>query len=77
MLRHISKPQTVRFFSVARAARVEHPSKTDSFKERETAEETAYIRKQEKEQLQKLRKQLDDQKQVVDKLEKELKDLKK
>lgn len=77
MLRQLATRNTksVRAFSISRRAMVEGPGKSDSFKDRENAQEGAYIKKHEAEQLAKLRERLEEQKKVVDKLEKDLKDL--
>lgn len=56
---------------------VEQPGHNDSFKDRESAQEGAYIKKHEAEQLKKLREKLEEQKKVVLDLETELKNLKK
>lgn len=77
MLRSIASRNTIRTFSAARVARVDAPNKSDAFKERENAQENAYIKKHEAEQLKKLKAQLDQQKEVVEKLQKEINDLKK
>ncbi|KAK8442895.1 hypothetical protein ACI3LY_002693 [Candidozyma auris] len=68
--------KSVRAFSISRRAMVEGPSRTDSFKDRENAQEGAYIKKHEAEQLKKLKERLEEQKKVVDKLEKDLKNFK-
>lgn len=79
MLRQLATKRTIatRGFSVSRAALTEQPSKSDAFKERESAQENAYVKKHEAEQLRKLREKLDEQKKVVDQLEKEIKEMKK
>lgn len=69
-----SAPVT-RAFSTARPVFAD--SKTDSFKQREAADENVYVKQHEAEQLKKLKEKLEEQKKVVDKLEKDLKDLKK
>lgn len=80
MLRQLATKRTaaVRAFSITRTAMADTPNKSgDAFKEREAANENAYVKKHEAEQLKKLREKLDEQKKVVDKLESEIKNLKK
>lgn len=72
-----AKKTPVRAFSISRSALVQQPNKSDSFKDRENAQENSYIKKHEAEQLKKLREKLEEQKKVVQDLEQELKDLKK
>lgn len=78
MLRQLAtrRSPAVRAFSVTRAVLADAPSKTDAFKDRESAQENAYVKKHEAEQLKKLRERLSEQKKVVDQLEKEIKDIK-
>lgn len=49
----------------------------DQFSEREKAQENVYIKKHEAEQLKKLREKLNQQKETIDNLEKEINNLKK
>lgn len=49
----------------------------DLFAEREKAQENVYIKKHEAEQLKKLREKLEQQKETINNLEKEISDLKK
>lgn len=68
---------SVRAFSVSRAALTDGSIVQDrsSFSEKERAQETAYIKAHEAEQLKKLRKKLEDQKQTINELEKEIDNL--
>jgi small-conductance mechanosensitive channel len=69
---------SIRSFSMSSVARTnEAPSKQDAFGEREKAQENVYIKKHEAEQLRALKEKLEQQKQTIDKLEKEIKDIKK
>ncbi|CAN3375386.1 hypothetical protein DIURU_002417 [Diutina rugosa] len=65
---------SVRAFSVSRAALLDGSIVQDkgSFSEKERAQETAYIKAHEAEQLKKLRKKLEEQKQTINDLEKEI-----
>ncbi|KAF5212314.1 putative ATPase inhibitor [Clavispora lusitaniae] len=78
MLRQLTtkRVSAARNISVSRMARIETPNKTDSFKDREHAQEAAYIKKHESEQLKQLKEKLEQQKKAVNDLEKEIKDLK-
>lgn len=79
MLRQLAARNTtksIRAFSISIRAMVDGPSKSDSFKERESAQEGAYIKKHEAEQIKKLRERLEEQKKVVDKLEQDIKNIK-
>lgn len=79
MLRQLTTKRisAVRNLSVSRVARIENPSRTDSFKERENAQENAYVKKHETEQLKQLKEKLEQQKKAVDEIETEIKNLKK
>lgn len=78
MLRQLTaRTPAARSFSRSAVALVEQPNKSDSFREREAANENAYVKKHEAEQLKKLREQLEQQKNIVNKLQDEIKDLKK
>lgn len=79
MLRQLTARSTpaIRRFSLTQRAMTEGPNKSDSFKDREAANENVYVKKHEAEQLKKLREQLDRQKKVVEDLSKEIDNLKK
>lgn len=78
MFRQLTRKSiSTRSFAVTRAAFADAPSKGDAFKDRENAQETAYIKKHEAEQLAKLKAKLEEQKKVVSDLEKEIKEIKK
>lgn len=79
MLRQLTTKRFIaaRSFSVSSTVRVDSPSKTDAFKDRENAQENVYIKKHEAEQLRKLKVKLEEQKKAVEQLENEIKDLKK
>lgn len=62
---------------MASVVRSDAPSKQDAFSDREKAQENIYIKKHEAEQLKALREKLDQQKETIDKLEKEIKGYKK
>lgn len=66
---------SVRSFSSARVLAAEG-SQNDAFSDREKAQENMYIKKQEKEQLRKLREKLQKQKESIDKLEEEINKIK-
>lgn len=78
MLRQLATKRNIaiRSFSVTPAMRVDAPSKSDAFKDRENAQENVYIKKHEAEQLKQLRERLEQQKKAVEQLEKDIKDLK-
>lgn len=67
----------VRSLSSTTRVLFDKPSKSDSFKEREAANENMYVKKHEAEQLRKLREQLEKQKKVVEDLSNEIDKLKK
>lgn len=79
MLRQLATKRIapVRALSLTRPALVEKPAKSDSFKDREAANENVYVKKHEAEQLKQLKAQLEKQKKAVDKLEKEVENFKK
>lgn len=72
MLSQVSR-LSVRAFSTSRIAMtVPPPSSTDSFGDREKAQEVAYIKKHEAEQLAKLKEELAKQKATIEELEKSI-----
>lgn len=75
MLARFSR-QSIRSISITRPALVDNVGK-DAFNDREKAQESAYIKKHEAEQLKALKEQLDKQKETIDKLSDEIKGLKK
>ncbi|WPK26191.1 hypothetical protein PUMCH_003539 [Australozyma saopauloensis] len=77
MLRQVTRTAPAfRQFSFTQRAFTE-PTKNDSFKDREAANENVYVKKHEAEQLKKLKEQLEKQKKVVEDLNKEIDNLKK
>ncbi|KAG4405526.1 MAG: hypothetical protein M5F18_05685 [Asgard group archaeon] len=66
----------VRLFSTSRIALTEGAisQSKDAFAEKERAQENVYIKKQEAAQLKKLKEKLQQQKETIEKLEKELDD---
>lgn len=79
MLRQLTarSAPTVRHFSLTQRALTNGSNSSDSFKEREAANENVYVKKHEAEQLKKLKEQLEKQKKVVEDLSKEIDNLKK
>lgn len=79
MLRQLATKRIagVRNFSVSSTVKLDTPSKSDAFKDRENAQENVYIKKHEAEQLKQLKERLEQQKKAVEQLEKDIKDLKK
>lgn len=79
MLRQVTARSAPAFrsFSLSKRVLSDGPSKSDSFKDREAANENVYVKKHEAEQLKKLREQLEKQKKVVEDLSKEIDNLKK
>lgn len=79
MLRQLTARSTpaIRRFSLTQRAMSDGPNKSDSFKDREAANENVYVKKHEAEQLKKLKEQLERQKKVVEDLSKEIDNLKK
>ncbi|ODV80887.1 uncharacterized protein CANTADRAFT_47915 [Suhomyces tanzawaensis NRRL Y-17324] len=78
MLSQIARnlPRTsIRSFSAARVARTEGGS--EAFNEREKAHENLYIKKHEAEQLKQLREKLQEHKETIEKLENQIKEIKK
>ena len=69
MLSQVSKRFAVRTLSTSRAA---FSPAGDKFNDKERAEEAAYIKKHEAEQLSKLKEQLDKQREEIDKLKEQL-----
>lgn len=67
--------QSVRSISTARTLLTE--GSKDAFTDRERAQEAAYIKKHEAEQLKALKEQLAQQKETIDKLSEEIKSMKK
>ncbi|CAK7901239.1 ATPase inhibitor, mitochondrial [[Candida] anglica] len=78
MLSQVSKRAfSVRAFSTSRVSlTAPPPSGNNSFNDREKAQEGAYIKKHEAEQLAKLREELAKQKESLNKLEDQIKDIK-
>lgn len=73
MLSQVSRRAlSVRSFSTSRIAFAAPPGGKDSFREKENAEEAAYVRKHEAEQLAKLREELAKQKTKIAELEETL-----
>lgn len=77
MLSQVAKRTSIRSFSRARVLLSDGVTGNDAFSDREKAQENIYIKKHEAEQLKALKEKLEQQKQAISDLEKEIKDLKK